>query len=58
MCEAFLFFVDDDCVVAGVAGVVAVGRTYGASLFSRMTTYINGFMAITPAHKVGFITVQ
>ena len=24
-----------------VAGVVTVGRTYGASLFGRMTTYIN-----------------
>ena len=28
-------------VVTGVAGVVMVGRTYGASLFGRMTTYIN-----------------
>ena len=28
-------------VDTGVAGVDTVGRTYGASLFGRMTTYIN-----------------
>ena len=28
-------------VDTGVAGVDMVGRTYGASLFGRMTTYIN-----------------
>ena len=39
-------------VVAGIAGVVTVGRTYGASLFGRMSTYINMFIAIIP-HKGG-----
>ena len=28
-------------VVAGVAGVVTVGRTYGASLLHRTASYIN-----------------
>ena len=38
-------------ILAGVfvdfAGVVTVVRKYGASLFGRMTTYINRFIAIT-----------
>jgi hypothetical protein len=40
-------------VDTGVAGVDMVGRTYGASLFGRMTTYINLFMAITPCYPGG-----
>ena len=36
-----------------LAGVDTVGRTYGASLFGRMTTYINRFMAIIPRHPGG-----
>jgi len=48
-------------VVTGIAGVVTVGRTYAASLFGRMTAYINGFIAIIPCYPGGkllYITVQ
>ena len=50
-------------VDTGVAGVDMVGRTYGASLFGRMITYINGFMASIPCYPGGLllyskITVQ
>ena len=37
--------------VVDAAGVVAVGRTYGASLFTPMDTYINVFMGIIPRIK-------
>ena len=40
-------------VDTGVAGVDMVGRTYGASLFGRMTTYINFFISIIPHIKSG-----
>ena len=45
-------------VVTGVAGVVTVGRTYGASLFGRVTSYINGFISTIPHIKSGFCDVK
>ena len=36
-----------------LAGVDTVGRTYGASQFGRMTTYINLCMAIIPCYPGG-----
>ena len=40
-------------VFVDVAGVVAVVRAYGASLLSRMVTYINLFIGIIPCNSGG-----